>query len=103
MVATPLARVMVRLLPWSVAEPRLPRAAVTVWLLSRSEERRVGKECRSRWWVTKTTHTVALAEGCWVMTSWLAAAGLTVILLEVAEVTLAALVLKARFSVSALL
>ena len=29
--------------------PYLPAAALTVALVLRSEERRVGKECRSRW------------------------------------------------------
>src|SRR5256886_17597649 len=36
----------------SVGETRTAGPADTVWLfvLNRSEERRVGKECRSRWW-----------------------------------------------------
>ena len=53
--------------------------------------------------VPKATPAVAVADGCCVMTNWLAAAGLTVTLLEVADVTLAALSLKLRFMVSALL
>ena len=52
--------------------------------------------------MVKATPAVAVAEGCWVMTNWLAAAGLTVTVLEVA-VKPPALVLKTMVIVSAVL
>ena len=100
-VATPLVSVTVRLLPCRLDVPVL-RAAVTVCVLSLVMTLPNGSSSVTTGCVAKATPAVAVADGCVVMTNWLAAAGLTTMLLEVAEVTPLALVLKAMLIVSAL-
>ena len=84
-VATPLDSVTVRWLPCRLAGARLPRAAVTVCVLSLVMMLPNASSSLTTGCVAKATPAVAVADGCWVMTNWLAAAGLTTTLLDVAE------------------
>ena len=80
----------------------LLRAAVTVCVLSLVMTLPKRSSSLTTGCVAKATPAVAVADGCCVMTNWLAAAGLTTTLVEVA-VTAAGVVLKAMFIVSAML
>ena len=82
-VATPPANVTVRSLPCRLAVPVL-RAAVTVCVLSLVMTLPNASSSFTTGCVAKATPAVAVADGCWVTTNWLAAAGLTTTLLEVA-------------------
>ena len=64
----------------------MPRAAVTVCVLSRGDDVAESVLFLDHRLVAKATPAVAVADGCGVMTSWLAAAGLTTKLLDVALV-----------------
>ena len=99
-VATPPDTVAVKV-PWSGPVP-LPSAAVTTVLLSPVSRLHSGPLHKSRAGSGTPPPAVAVDEGCVWITNWVAAAGLTTTLLDVA-VKLPALVVKARFIVSALL
>ena len=77
------------------------RAAVTVCVLSVVMTLPNASSSFTTGCVTNATPAVAVAEGCWVTTNWLAAAGLTTTVLEVAMKP--ASVVKPRVIVSALL
>ena len=57
------------------------RAAVTVCVLSVVMTLPKLSSSLTTGWVAKATPAVAVLDGCWVMTNWLAAAGLIVKLL----------------------
>ena len=54
-----------------------------MWVLSLVMTLPNGSSSLTTGWVAKATPAVAVADGCVVMTSWLAAAGLTTTLLDV--------------------
>ncbi len=76
-VATPLASVTVNGLPCRLAVPVMPRAAVTVCVLSLVMMLPKASSSVTTGWVAKATPAVAVVDGCVVTTNWLAAAGLT--------------------------
>ena len=83
--------------------PWLPRAAVTVRVLSVVMTLPNWSSSLTTGWVPKATPTVAILEGCCVTTNWLAAAGLTNWKLDESVVTPATLVVNFRFRTSAML
>ena len=82
--------------------PVLPRAAVTVCVLSVVMTLPNASSSFTTGCVANATPAVAVADGCVVTTNWLAAAGLTTMLLDVALVRPRAGELS-EFMVSALL
>jgi hypothetical protein len=86
-VATPPDRAAVRLLPWSAAVPWLPRVTVTVCELSVVMRLPKASSSCTIGCVAKAVPAVAVADGCCVTTSWLAAAGLMLNDVEVADVS----------------
>ena len=83
-VATPLASVTVRVLPCRLAVPVAAGAAVTVCVLSLVMTLPNASSSLTTGCVANATPAVAVADGCCVITNWLAAAGLTTTLLDVA-------------------
>ena len=83
-VATPLDSVTVSALPCRLAVPVLPRAAVTVCVLSLVMTLPKASSSVTTGCVPNATPAVAVLDGCVVTTNWLAAAGLTTTLLDVA-------------------
>ena len=84
-VATPLDSVTVSVLPCRAGRALLPRAAVTVCVLSVVMTLPKASSSVTTGCVAKATPAVAVLDGCVVTTNWLAAAGLTTTLLDVAE------------------
>ena len=101
-VATPFDQRDRQVAPLQAGACPVLRAAVTVCVLSLVMTLPNASSSLTTGCVAKATPAVAVVDGCWVMTNWLAAAGLTTTLLEVA-VKQPALVVKAMFIVSAVL
>ena len=65
-VATPFASVTVKFVPWRLAVPISPRAAVTLCVLSLVITLPYLSSSLTTGWIVKTPPAVAVLDGCWL-------------------------------------